>query len=435
MSQIVNGKQPKSVYILNVANALFFGYWSFAFIWYHCGLIEQPSLSSKFYTFFISCWVCYGVSCLLGAKTGDRTFKVRLRKRRNTEPGLLAAVSLLAAVGSLMLILDLLNGGATLTKTLTDTNVVRVENKTTLITTIASPLFGLQLYALAAYLYKRLYGYHISRMASFCVGFIILSRFLHSYLSANRQIVYFMFCWCLFYLGLRWIIRGVLPRLSTLVFGFILMTIGIGYIVFIAVKRNDESYLIATTKDLPLRYEVPSEIRESPTFAGLLQLDDYPSHVFRAIDRIVQQADYFHFDVSPIVLWSKTSIARIAGSSPIDSTGSSEYYVFMEQCDVSRSLWPSVFGDGAYSFGLVGFPIVLSLIGFLYGRWCRRLVAMGDFIAFYWLFVVYNYFIMGHMMIVGDVIMNLALFMGFLLLAIRESRKQRLTDTHVRVQV
>jgi hypothetical protein len=222
---------------------------------------------------------------------------------------------------------------------------------------------------------------------------------------------------------LIWRFRGLRHKLARLL---LLLTLGLVagiYIVFIGTKRIDEAYLIKSTKDLTVRYEVSMETRDSLVFAGLLGLDDYPSHVFSAIDRILVRAPVVNCDPSQLFLWFITAKARLSGDTT--PQGPSNYSRFMESCDVPPHMWPSIFGDGAYCFGLWGFPMVLGVVGYFYGRCYRCFTKAGSFLAFYWFFVIFNYLIMGHMMFVGDVIMNIALALGVLLFFWKNMKRNR----------
>jgi hypothetical protein len=309
------------------------------------------------------------------------------------------------------MVVDLLLGGSNFSKTLTEANMVRREYEPTIATTLSVPFYGMQLYAVCAYIYCQILRIRIPAIVAWLTWTVISCRYILSILSANRQIFYIGLCWYVLCLLLIWRFRRLRHKLARL---FLLLTMGsiaAVYIVFIAAKRSDESYLIETTKNLPVRYDVSAVARDSLIFAGILQLDDYPSHVFAAIDRILERAPAVNCDPSRLFLWFITTEARLSGNTVSGSTPSN-YSRFMESCDVPSYMWPSIFGDGAYCFGIWGFPVVLAGVGYFYGRCYRCFTKAGSFLAFYWFFVIFNYLIMGHMMFVGDVIMNMALLLG-----------------------
>jgi hypothetical protein len=337
--------------------------------------------------------------------------------------------ALISALGMILILLDLLRSGASIDNTLYNTNNVRSSIKTGILTTCATGMYGFQLVCVCLYLYLLARKIKIHMIWHVIMTIVICGRFAQAFLSVNRQITYIAFAWYIFYIFLtpgRLNVKDLGKKMIPLV---PVVLVCVAYILFISYARNDKSYLDKSLQQTQIRYNISNNTVNSKMGGGVLFLDYYPSHVFTMIDQILESAPAINFDLYPVFAWPYNAADKLLGTNLVIFEGY-HYRSFMDSNGVYTMLWPSIFGDGAYCFGYIFIFPLIFVISFLYGFAIRIYATSGNLCALFIAFLIYNYAIMGHMMIVGDVIMNVSLLVGAMLIVYELVIRQRRFGTN-----
>jgi hypothetical protein len=369
-------------------------YWMLSYLNFEFGLIRHAPLAPITYLYLASCFLCIVIGFAFGATSiGSqrrhapvRRWAIRLRKP------LLALWSL----GSLALVIDRVRQGASVSVVITETEFVREELSTSILTTVAAPFAGLCLISLALYFYTILKQIKISLIEHLIVLANMLLLLTNSFLNTNRGSFVHVITWILFLLifvlGVRLKTLFDLKHfiLAKVVVALILLA-GAIYIPFISSYRQSEGFLQANYERIERRWEIAHLFPEQRQANGIYLLSSYTTLYFEYIDRVLEAAPLVHFDIRPLFLFWFRQIDRFG--TTLYTSYMIEYINRVESLGLFASEWPTLFGVGPLMFGSMLFPIFL-FAGFLaFGRLCKQFVVYerpGTLILCFLLFYYWN---------------------------------------------
>ncbi len=379
------------------------GYWIFAFANFHFGFLVNPSLSASTYVYLFGCFLAVMLGFSFGVNGGQAARTARAPRPKVIAFGKVCMV--LWVIGMTGLVLDRLRGGNALDLVLEDTESVRDEVRTSLITTCFSPLAGLTYIALASYFYAIRWKIRLARPWHFLMFGGVAGVLCNTFLSANRGGFVHVILWIAFgiiyvkgarlgeLLSFR---RHLPPKLAVLAF----VVVALGYIFFIGRNRVSEGFLRANTVANVPRYDVARFFPDDRSYDAFLMLSGYTTQQFVYIDVILAEAAPFDFiPYAPIMFYIR-QVDRF-----IPHLYAHAYFAYanrVEGLGLARSGWPSMFGEGAVDFGYIGFPILLFLMAHIFGTCAVRFMARGTLLAGAGAFIFYNYANYSYMSIPGD---------------------------------
>ena len=414
MNEAKSGYNLRSRHVINV-QALgrvprllpllpFTAYWALTLLYYHIGFVVTPSLHVQTYLY-----IALGVFlCILGFRIQTRNERVMVRssapflqRREKWVKGLLV----IAFAGNVLLLLDKIRAGVSLSVVVNETQFLRDDYGTSVLTTAAVPFAGFLYPAVAGFFLFAGSNQKISKTTALLGCATVGALLLTTVLSGNRaHILHFVF-WMIFLLGfVTW--RGLpgdrianrrrIARLM-LVIGMLGAT---AYTIFISSFRISTDFLQNYERGELLRYNAIESVSNQRVQGGLVLLSGYATQQYEFVDTIIKNAPFIRFDLSPFVLWHNRQLARI-GITDHEETMRA-YAIEIGGLGLSEFGWPSVFGHLMIYFGSMGGLIWMFIFGTLLGYFTKSYWRTGRLWALAASFQLYSFLNYSYMAVPAD---------------------------------
>lgn len=388
------------------------GYWMFTSVYYHIGLVRNPSLSWETYGLLFIYLVVIAVGFLVGIKGSPLASPIETRHPRTQ---LTMHIYLWASlIGHLLLVADKSSAGVNFSVVRNQTELLRDNFSTTTLTTYSVPLCGL--------LYPGLVKWFNSlgekpnlftASAALVVGNVSFVLVIAIF-SGNRAIFLQMVLWLLFlyfhllpgfsrsaaFLNTKLAALVARTRKAMVVAAIVFTGISVGYFVFISTYRISEEFLASQVGSAELRYNVAGVVNNPRTEMGVVMLSEYMTQQFVYMNTINESAAPVAWDFAPFAFWYLRQIDRL-GFSTYDASVE-RYRGVLRQRGLSDYGWPSLFGHATLSLGWLGGPLVIGALA----------AALGACVKAYWhtrresfllfAFTLYSFFSYSYMAIPSD---------------------------------
>lgn len=378
-------------------------YWTISFSNYHVGFVVYPLLSGLTYFYLLICSLAVLFSYYCGYKQYDGP------KIAEPEQGLVLKltpwVCVLWTAGSWGIVLDRFRSGVSIDIVLTETEVVRDEFATSILTTLCSPFAGLCFVALAMYAYHWAVRGCPKMWTNGIVAAGLAATLANSFLSTNRgsflHLGFWMFYLLVFILGYRYrdlIMPGRLVVLK--IVGLVFCVVALTYIMFISTERSSENYLRSFSEGIEPRYNLHGLFADERSEHSFLMLSSYTTGQYAYIERLLPVSDPVSFHPESVLMWYVRQVGRISPDFV-----NNIYYGYWDRVTslgLDRTGWPSAVGGGLLDYGWIGLPILILFVFYWFGKMAAKFLYTGCFSALFVTFLLFNYLNNSYMGIPGS---------------------------------
>lgn len=379
----------KSKFKLWVPVLPFYGFWVISFAAYYFGPFVYRGLSfgTIFYIGFV--FLVFTFLYNLGLHSGGGKWRVKSYNY------LLNASGILVAIGALLMLYDRQStGSGNLDAVLNEMYNVRelYSKNTSFLTTIAVVPYSFKTVFIATLFYSVINKIKLTKIALVCLVILVVCDLANMVLSANRGMLYWYFCYFLFYLLF---VRGLHP-LSLISFNkravalMLVAGVSLSYFYFVSENRTVDSTLeyLALNSENEMRYNGFGESLSLVQLGAFEQLYSYITHGLEYTDIILGHANFLYFDpVSPFGIRVVSQIQRFYPDYMTPTSLRINEWLFLSGKSIYG--WSSVFGISLAAFGIFGSIIFFGFYGYFSGVAVGRFNKTGHLA---WLIVVFGIF-------------------------------------------
>jgi hypothetical protein len=368
----------------------FLGFWTVSFLMYLWGPLVNPKLNIGTWVYLIASLGLFALAYHIGLGRLEYGLKPAVPAPSSQNRFSARWVNTLVVIGFIGiagLALDrMLFAGASIEKTLTDTESVRAETAmgNTLLTTISMIPYCFSAIAMVLYFYGLALKWRLAIYTHLLLFGMLGLMCFNAFLGANRGQFY---CVLIYVLQLMFFVKGDRPlavafskayrgiRLLLLLF----VVLSVSYFVFIAKHRNEQSYLNYLYKDYSERdrYGLVSRANDPDSISGMFHVMEYGTGTLPTVDQFVLRAPPFAFD--PIPLLGGRTLDQVRKIIPdYESKSGLLGRQWRMESGIDLSSWPSMFGWNLAQCGYVGAVLFMGALGWFFARTARHYLIYFD---------------------------------------------------------